>query len=106
MVGFIISIALHICFQRGMIFWNYRLFLLTRFKHWREIIRSYGATDEAIEWLSYRAGAKYPILKPLGLCIVCTSFWIGLITSFSFSNALFTMVLTYTYLKIENFLKK
>jgi hypothetical protein len=84
-----------------MIFWKYKLFLLTRLPKWRDVIRSYGGNDEGIEWLAYRVGAKYPILKPLGLCMVCTSFWIGLGASQSIINGLMTMVLFYTFSLIE-----
>lgn len=103
MVGFIISIALHICLKRGMIFWKYKWYLLRRHKNWRKILRGlYGYNqEEMIDELTFRTGAKYPILKPLGLCIICTSFWIGLFTSFSFVNACLTMVLMYLFLKIE-----
>jgi hypothetical protein len=104
--GIIVSIAFHICMKRGMLFWKYKMFLMTRLKSWRDIIRSYGSTDEGIEWLVYRAGAKCPILKPLGLCSVCTSFWIGLIFTESFIYACLTMILMYFFTIIEkNYLK-
>lgn len=105
MVGFIISIALHICLKRGMILWKYKWFLITRHSNWRKIakncfINEY-TQEEIIDELIYRSGHKYPFLKPLGLCIVCTSFWVGLITSFSFVDACITMILVYLFLIIE-----
>jgi hypothetical protein len=99
--GIIVSIALYICLKRGMIFWKYKLFLLTRLKEWRSVVKTYGATNEGIEWLAYRVGAKYPILKPLGLCIVCTSFWVGLLFTQSFVYACLTMILMYIFSIIE-----
>jgi hypothetical protein len=105
--GIIVSIAVYICLKRGMIFWRYKLFLLTRLKEWRSVVRTYGTDKEAIEWLSYRTGAKYPILKPLGLCPICYSFWIGLVFTQSFVYACSTMVLMYFFIFIEkNFILK
>jgi len=99
--GAIVSIAIHICLKRGMIFWKYKLFLLTRLKEWRSVIRTYGTDKEGIEWLTYRVGAKYPILNPLGLCPICYSFWVGLVFNQSFVYACLTMVVMYFFIHFE-----
>ena len=92
--GIIAVIAFDISTQKGMIFCKYKIWLMTRLKNWRSVYKSYGE-----DWLIWRTGAAYPILKPLGLCLVCTSFWIGLIFTQSFILSLLTMVLTWVYVK-------